>query len=205
MMSLKAQPKAQPTARKEKTMAREWRYLTLALVLALAATIMLSPPPTLAASAAELRRDGSAALEKLYADNPKARVLTPHAKGILVFPSVVKAGFMVGALIGDGVLFQGQRAEAFYNIAAVSYGFQAGVQEYAYAMFFMNDAALQYLDKSGGFEIGTGPSVVMVDQGVAAGLSTSTLRDDIYVFVFGQTGLMAGMGLQGSKITKINP
>jgi lipid-binding SYLF domain-containing protein len=111
---------------------------------------------------------------------------------------------MIGALYGDGVLFHGQKAEAFYNIAAVSYGYQAGAQEYSYAMFFMNDAALQYLDKSDGFEIGTGPSVVVVDQGVAGALSTSTLRDDVYAFIFGQTGLMAGLGLQGSKITRID-
>ena len=201
MMSLKAYP----TVKQEQTTTREFRCLAIGLTLALAATIVLSPHPTLAASAAELRRDGRAALEKLYADNPKARVLEASAKGILVFPSVVKAGFMIGALIGDGVLFQGQRAEAFYNIAAVSYGYQAGIQEYSYAMFFMNDAALQYLDQSGGFEIGTGPSVVVVDQGVAGGLSTSTIRDDIYAFIFGQEGLMAGLGLQGSKITKINP
>jgi len=183
-----------------------YRWLGAALMVAF---MMMTPKLGLcvaeAASGAELRRDASAALEKLYAGNPKARVLEAHAKGILVFPSVVKAGFLVGALVGDGVLFQGQKADAFYNIAAVSYGYQAGVQEYSYAMFFMNDAALKYLDQSDGFEIGTGPSVVVVDQGGAGGLSTSTIRDDVYAFIFAQEGLMAGLGLQGSKITRINP
>jgi len=101
------------------------------------------------------------------------------------------------------VLFKDGKAVAYYNTVAGSYGFQAGVQKYGYAMFLMNDAALQYLDKSDGWELGTGPSIVVVDEGAAAGLSTSTARDDVYAFIFSQTGLMAGLGLQGSKITKI--
>ena len=180
-------------------------WLGAPLMVALMMTPQLRAGVAEAASGAELRRDASAALEKLYAQNPKARVLEANAKGILVFPTVVKAGFLVGALVGDGVLFQGQKANAFYNIAAVSYGYQAGVQEYSYAMFFMNDAALKYLDQSDGFELGTGPSIVVVDEGVAGGLSTSTLGHDIYAFIFAQEGLMAGLGLQGSKITRINP
>ena len=72
-------------------------------------------------------------------------------------------------------------------------------------MFFMTDSALQYLKKSSGWEVGVGPSVVMVDQGIARSLTTSTAKEDIYAFSFGQKGLMAGMGLQGSKITQIHP
>ena len=98
---------------------------------------------------------------------------------------------------------KGGKAAGYYNTVAVSYGYQAGVQKYAYAMFFMNDGALQYLDRSDGWELGTGPSIVVVDQGVARGLSTTTARDDVYAFIFSQQGLMAGLGLQGSKITKI--
>ena len=101
------------------------------------------------------------------------------------------------------IVFKDGKAVAYYSTIAGSYGFQAGVQKYGYAMFLMNDAALQYLDKSDGWELGTGPSVVVVDQGAAAGLSTSTARDDVYAFIFSQTGLMAGLGLQGTKITKI--
>jgi lipid-binding SYLF domain-containing protein len=178
-------------------------WLLSVLVLAVLAWSVLSPPPVHAATAAELRRDAAAALKKLYAGTPKAQELADRATGVLVFPSIVKAGFMVGGLYGDGVLFKAGKAVAYYNTVAVSYGYQAGAQKYGYVMIFMNDGALQYLDKSDGWEVGTGPSIVVVDQGVAAGLSTSSARDDVYAFIFGQTGLMAGLGLQGTKITRI--
>jgi lipid-binding SYLF domain-containing protein len=172
------------------------------LLVAVVVSSLLPPPSVYAASAADLRRDANAALKKLYAGTPKAKELADKAKGVLVFPSVVKAGFMVGGLFGEGVLLKDGKAVAYYNTVAVSYGFQAGAQKYGYAMLFMNDAALQYLDKSDGWELGTGPSIVVLDQGAAAGLSTSTARDDVYAFIFSQTGLMGGLGLQGTKITK---
>ena len=72
-------------------------------------------------------------------------------------------------------------------------------------MFFMNDAAVKSLDKAEGFEVGVGPSVVVMDEGMAKSTTTTTLDKDIYAFIFGQKGLMAGLGIQGNKITKINP
>lgn len=178
-------------------------WLLSVVMVAVLAWSVLPPSPVDAATAAELRRDAAAALKKLYAGTPKAKELGDKAKGVLVFPSVIKAGFMVGGLFGDGVLFKEGKAVAYYNTVAASYGFQAGVQTYGYAMLLMNDAALQYLDKSDGWELGTGPSIVVVDQGAAGGLSTSTARDDVYAFIFNQKGLMGGLGLQGTKITKI--
>jgi lipid-binding SYLF domain-containing protein len=71
-------------------------------------------------------------------------------------------------------------------------------------MFLMTDAAVEYLDKSGGWEVGVGPSIVIVDTGVARNLTTTTIQSDVYAFVFDQRGLMAGVGIQGSKITRIN-
>jgi lipid-binding SYLF domain-containing protein len=177
--------------------------LALLFLAAVLAQPLLHPAAAQAATAAELRRDATAALKKLYAGTPKAKELADKAKGVLVFPSVVKAGFLVGGLFGDGVLFKDGKAVAYYNTVAASYGFQAGVQKYGYAMLLMNDAALQYLDKSDGWELGTGPSIVVLDQGAAGGLSTSTARDDVYAFIFDQKGLMGGLGLQGTKITKI--
>jgi lipid-binding SYLF domain-containing protein len=90
-------------------------------------------------------------------------------------------------------------------MVAASYGLQAGVQSFGYAMFFMTDSALNNLENSEGFEVGVGPSIVVVDAGMAKSLTTTTARDDVYAFIFGQQGLMAGLGLQGSKITKFNP
>ena len=156
-------------------------------------------------NAAQIDRDVDAALAKLYETTPAAKKLAAKARGILVFPNVVKAGFIGGAEYGKGAMRKGGRTSGYYNIVAGSYGLQAGVQSFGYAMFFMNDAALSSLDGSKGLEVGVGPNIVVLDEGMAKKATTTTLRDDIYAFVFGQRGLMAGLGLQGSKITRINP
>jgi lipid-binding SYLF domain-containing protein len=122
---------------------------------------------------------------------------------VLVFPHIVKAGFLFGAQYGEGALRRGGRPAGYYNSVAASYGFQAGVQRFGYALFFMSDSALTYLDKSDGFELGLGPSIVILDAGAARALTTSTMRNDIYAVFFDQRGLMAGGGLQGSKISRI--
>ena len=182
-----------------------------ARLIVITLTLCLAIPPlmTCAASKSELNRDATAALENLYENTPVAKQLAGKAKGILVFPSIIKGGFIVGAHYGDGALFKNGAIVGYYNTVAASYGLQAGGQKFGYAMFFMNDEALSYLNKSKGWEIGVGPSVVVVDKETAAAfgknLTTSTLKDDIYAFIFSQKGLMAGLGLQGSKITKINP
>ncbi len=87
---------------------------------------------------------------------------------------------------------------------AASYGWQAGAQAFGYALFFMNESALSYLDKSDGFEVGIGPSIVVLDEGMGKAMTTSTVTQDIYAIIFDQTGLMAGAGVQGSKISKID-
>lgn len=174
------------------------------LVAALALLAGL-PVPASAATGRELDQAASAALAKLYRDVPAARQLGRKAKAIMIFPSVVKGGLMVGGQYGEGVMRKGRRTLGYYQIAAASYGLQAGVQSFGYALFFMNDSALRYLDQSQGWEIGVGPSVVVIDAGKARTLTTTTMQNDVYAFIFGQQGLMAGMGVQGSKITRIQP
>jgi len=112
---------------------------------------------------------------------------------------------MIGGQYGEGALIKGGKTVSYYNTAGASYGLQAGVQQYGYAMFFMNAKALTQIDSAEGFEVGVGPSVVVVDEGMAKTTTTTTLKDDIYAFVFAQKGLMAGLGIQGNKITKIKP
>jgi lipid-binding SYLF domain-containing protein len=118
---------------------------------------------------------------------------------------VVKAGLFVGGQFGEGVLFKNGKASGYYNTVEASFGLQAGGQTFGYALFFITDEAFKYLDDSAGWEIGTGPTVVVVDAGYASSLSSTTLQDDIYAFFFSQEGLMAGLGLKGSKITKFTP
>ena len=159
--------------------------------------------PSLAPTAAEIDRSVNTALKDLYAHNDAAKTLGAKAKAILVFPDIKKGAFIVGAQWGYGALRKGGRTVGYYKTAAASYGFQAGVKKFGYALFFMTDSALAYLDTSGGWAIGTGPSVVVVDKGAARSLTTTNLRSDVYAFVFSQKGLMGGIGLEGSKITKI--
>jgi len=172
-------------------------------MLALTAGTFMSANPAAAASAAEINRDAKSALEKLYGQSASARAMGKKAKGILVFPSIVKGGFMVGGQYGEGALLRGGKTVGYYNTIAVSYGYQIGGQKYGYALFFMTDSAMKWIDKSDGWEIGVGPSIVVVDVGAATSKTTTTLQSEIYAFFFEQTGLMGGLGLQGTKISKI--
>jgi len=159
----------------------------------------------MAATASEISRDANAALQKLYASVPAAKALGAKAHAILVFPKVTKAGLGVGGQFGEGALSQNGKTVGYYNTAGASIGLQAGAQQFGYAMFFMNANALAQLNKADGFEVGVGPTVVVVDEGAAKTLTTTTAKEDIYAFIFGQKGLMAGLGIQGNKITKITP
>ena len=180
------------------------RLLGGLLVLVMVAMPLMRPHPATAASAAEIDRDAAAALRTLYAGTPAAKELGAKAKAILVFPSIIKAGFIVGGQYGEGALRKGDKTVAYYNTVAASYGLQVGAQKFGYALFFMSESALKYLDKSDGWEIGSGPSIVIVDEGTAGALTTTTAKSEVYAFFFSQKGLMGGLGLQGSKISKIN-
>lgn len=176
-----------------------------ALAIIATAALLLAPFATRAETAAEIDRKVDSAIQKLYASSPTAKELSTVAKGMLVFPDIIKGGLIIGGQYGKGALRVDGKTVGYYNTAAASYGLQAGVQSFGYAMFFMTDSALQYLKNSSGWEIGVGPSVVVVDEGVARSLTTSTAKEDIYAFFFSHKGLMAGIGIQGSKITQIEP
>jgi lipid-binding SYLF domain-containing protein len=179
--------------------------LILGLAMMLFTVHVLSPAAVLAASAREIDRDARAALAKLYQNVPGAKALGDKAVAVLVFPSIVKGGFIIAGQFGDGALRKGGRTVAYYRSLAASYGFQAGIQAFGYVLFFMDNASLQYLDNSDGFELGVGPSLVVLDAGFGKNLSTTTLQKGVYAFIFDQKGLMGGMGIQGTKITRINP
>ncbi|MDB6145821.1 MAG: twin-arginine translocation pathway signal protein [Pseudomonas sp.] len=152
----------------------------------------------------EMDLESNAALKSLYTQTPQARALARRAEGILVFPDVVKAGLFAGAQHGEGELIENGKVTGYYSTTAASYGLQAGVQRFGYVMFFMSDSALHDLKTGTGFEVGVGPSIVVVDSGMAKSMTTSTVQSDIYAFIFDQKGLMAGLGLQGSKITRLS-
>lgn len=180
------------------------RHAMLAVSLVLGTTSGLVSENANAATGAQLNADGKAALSRLYAQSSRATRYSRDARAILVFPKIVKAGFMIGGQGGEGVLFERGKAVGYYKIGAASFGLQAGGQSFSYALFFMNDKALKYLKDSDGWSIGSGPSVVVVDKGAAMSTTSTTLAKDVYAFPFGQKGLMAGLGLEGSKISRIN-
>jgi lipid-binding SYLF domain-containing protein len=165
----------------------------------------LNCPKAVAASASEINQNATLALSQLYQNTPGAQALARKSKGILVFPSIVKAGFIVAGQYGDGVLRIRNRPAGYYRSVAASVGYQAGAQSFGYVLFFMDNDSLRYLNRTDGWELGTGPSLVVLDQGFGKNLSTTTLQKGVYAFIFNQKGLMAGVGIQGSKITKINP
>lgn len=179
--------------------------LQLSLLFLLAIFVLAVPRMSQAATAGEIDREVDGALQTLYRTTPAAKNMAKIAKGVLVFPDIIKAGLIVGGQYGEGALRVGGKTTGYYRTVAASYGLQAGAQSFGYALFFIDNEGLAYLKNSKGWEIGVGPSVVIVDEGVARSLTTTTVKSGIYAFIFQQKGLMAGIGIQGSKITKITP
>ena len=175
------------------------------LLLVAAATFSMGAisNQAVAATAEDLSKDSAQALQTLYKSNPFAETMAKKSKAILVFPKVVKAGLVFGGSYGEGVLTKGSQFAGYYNSVSASWGWQAGAESYSYVVFLMTDKAVNYLDKSKGWEIGVGPSVVVVNEGIAKNLSSSTLKDNAYAFIFDQQGLMASLSIEGTKISRI--
>jgi lipid-binding SYLF domain-containing protein len=176
-------------------------FPTLLAILALVSASLLNTAS--AATAEDLTTDSRQALQSLYKAHPFAETISRNAKAVLVFPKIVKAGLVFGGSYGEGVMMQGSQVVDYYNSVTGSWGLQAGAQTYGYAVFLMTDKAVNYVRETKGWEIGVGPTVVVVDEGVARNLSSSTLKDDAYAFVFDQQGLMAGVSIEGTKISQI--
>lgn len=171
---------------------------TMAILVSLGAISIAA-----AATAEDLDKDSRQALQTLSKTHPMAESLASRAKAVLVFPNVIKAGLVFGGSYGEGVLIEGSNIVDYYNTVSGSWGLQVGAQTYGYAIFLMTDDALTYLKESDGWEVGVGPTVVVVDEGIAKNLSTSSLQDDAYAFIFSQQGLMASISIEGTKVTKI--
>jgi len=169
----------------------------------LAAVAVLGARAAHAASAKDIDQEATAALNALYAKSPGARALGEKAKAVIVFPTVYKAALVLGGQGGNGAMFQDGRIVGHYNIGGVVAGLEAGAQAYSYALFFMSDGALERLNSVKGFEIGMDPNIVVVNAGAGANVSTTTAQRDVYGYVYGTSGLMGGVSLQGLKITRL--
>lgn len=183
----------------------KFRSGALALVLATAALFsgLLCAAAGAATTRVDLKREGVDSLQALYKISPVALDIAGKAKAVLVFPSVTKAGLVFGGSYGEGVMTKNGNVAGYYSTVSLSWGLQTGAQPYGYAVFLMSDRALRYVDKTEGWEFGIGPTVLLVNEGVAKNLSASALKDDAYAFIFDQQGLMARLSIEGTKITRI--
>ncbi|WP_424810391.1 YSC84-related protein [Roseococcus sp. YIM B11640] len=170
----------------------------------LGAAPFLKTRPAQAATRAEIDAEVSAALTRLRGMQNAEPLFAP-SKAILVFPRIISGGFLVGGQYGEGALLRGSQTVGYYNIAGMSFGLLAGAQAAGLAMFFMTEESLRALMAADGWEVGTGPTVVALDQGLQANASSTTLSQPVYAITFGQQGLMAAVALNGTKITRIRP
>ena len=181
------------------------RTLSIA-TLSATALALAKISPAHAESATQLSDESYASLKTLFAEVPNTRHIAAKAVGVLVFPRIVKAGIGIGGMSGDGTLFVGMHTHAHYNISGGSIGLQLGAQTYSYALFFMNETALSYLENSSGWSIGSGPSVVAMDKSSATAWTAAGAQSgDVYAIPFNASGLMASLSLEGTKITRIFP
>jgi lipid-binding SYLF domain-containing protein len=135
--------------------------------------------------------------------NPSAEELGRKAAGVLVFPSVVKAGMLVGGQYGEGVLIVRGNAAGYYNIISASLGFQLGVQSLSIIIIFVTEEALADFQRAYGWKVGIDGSIVVVTLGAAGSIDTDNLSSPIIAFITDQEGLMYSLSLEGSKISRI--
>jgi lipid-binding SYLF domain-containing protein len=157
----------------------------------------------LAASAIEIDAKTDSALKMFYEKVGPAKELSAKAKGILIFPDVIKAGFGIGGEYGEGALRINGKTVEYYNTAAASIGLQLGAQEKAVILLFLDGKVLDDFRKSDGWEVGVDGSVAVVEWGTGGSIDTSNIKDPIIGFVFGNKGLMFNLTLEGSKMSKI--
>jgi lipid-binding SYLF domain-containing protein len=175
------------------------------LVLVAMAVTVAAPRSGQAASAAELEADANETLHSFVRQVPGARELANKSAGILVFPSVVKAGIGIGGEYGEGILLNQQRVEGYYNLISASFGFQLGVQERSVIIMFMTQDALRGFEERAGWKIGVDGSVTIITVGVGGGIDTDKIVSPVIGFIIDQKGLMYNLTLEGSKISRINP
>jgi lipid-binding SYLF domain-containing protein len=168
-------------------------------------TAAVRPAAAAATSRRQINDEVAAAMARLRKIE-KVQPLLQHAKATLVFPHIISGGFIVGGQYGEGAaLGANGTTQGYYSIGGVSLGFLAGAQSAGLAMFFMTEEALAALMRAEGWEIGTGPSVVVIDKGAQVNVTATTLREAVYAITFDQEGLMASLALNGTKISRITP
>ncbi len=184
------------------TIQRDYKALLLTCCILVLSSFLTSV--SYAASAKEIDASVDVALERFYKDVKGAKEFARAAKGLLILPKVVKAGFVIGGEYGEGALRLGRRTVDYYNIVAGSFGLQIGAQKRDIIIAFMTDEALRQFRKSSGWEAGVDGNIALITVGAGERIDTTTIRDPIVAFVFAVKGLMADLSLKGSKFTRLN-
>jgi lipid-binding SYLF domain-containing protein len=187
----------------EKSVWRVFIASSVVFVLFLVTAALTIPSVSQAASAKEIDIRVDVALEKFEKDVKGGKEFLKSAKGVLVFPSVIKAGFGIGGEYGEGAMRIKGKTVEYYSTAAASIGFQIGAQSKTVLLVFMQDKALKGFRGSSGWEAGVDGSVALVELGAGGSIDTTNVKDPIVGFVFGNKGLMYNLTLEGSKFTKI--
>lgn len=159
--------------------------------------------PAHAASKAVIDAEVNDALKRFYSEVGGAKELASKARGILVFPSVIKAGFGIGGEYGEGALRVNNRTVAYYSTTAASIGFQIGAQSKTVILLFLTKKALRDFQESDGWEVGVDASVALLKVGAGGSLDTTNVKAPVVGVVFGNKGLMYNLTLEGSKMTRI--
>lgn len=174
------------------------------LALLIAGLALLGPIRGFAASTpAEIDAKVNAALDRLRSEVAGADDVLAKSKGVLVFAGVIKAGLVIAGEGGEGALRINGKTDGYYSIFSGSVGFQAGGQKRDIIMVFLDDAALKNFKASNGWKAGADGTVTLIDTGASGSIDSATLKKPIVAFVVGQKGLMAGVSLDGSKISRL--
>jgi lipid-binding SYLF domain-containing protein len=175
----------------------------LCLTLIAAAATVAGPRQAEAASAAEINQDANDTLQSFVRQITGARELANKAVGVLVFPSVVKAGIGIGGEYGEGVLISRGHVVGYYNLISASFGFQLGVQERSVIIMFMTEDALAGFERRAGWKVGVDGSVAIITVGVGGTIDTDKAVSPVIGFILDPKGLMYNLTLEGSKISRI--
>ncbi len=180
------------------------KYNRLNPLALIASLVLLVSTYSMAEPASVIEAKSNEAIKKFYQEVKGSEEFLSKVKGYLVFPTVTKAGFVVGGKYGEGVLRINGETKQYYSIAAGSVGFQLGVQQSSYIVAFVSQKALDNFMKSDGWEAGVDGTVTVAKWGVGKDITSISYENPIYVFVFGAKGLMYNLNIEGTKFSKIN-
>jgi lipid-binding SYLF domain-containing protein len=177
-----------------------------AIYIALTAMVLLLAwsAPGGAGTAGEINAGVNATLDRIYRQIPGTRALANRAAGVLVFPTVIKAGIGVGGEYGEGAMRVGGKTAAYYNTISASVGFQLGAQAKSVIIMFMTPDALASFQRIDGWKVGVDGSIALITVGAGGSFDSEKVTSPVVGFILDNKGLMYNLTLEGSKISRIS-